>query len=226
MNVIPKSPNFRQKFGGILMKTSVSSTNMFQKKLELSSYNSSSNILKKKKDENEAIFKRGDKLIKILSEGITEKDGIILINSNLFLNFEQNKPQKPKVINRNKGKEAFNTIYQKKFTTKPKPKKTLEIKTNLRRNISTFQIKTANGYFTDIITTSKSKSKMNSISIKKKGPFSPDSKGTSMNGISTTRTKSNISISSLKSASLSKHVNSFRKSNEQMLALKSIFYQK
>ena len=160
--------------------------------------------------EEENLFKRGEELIRVLNEGIKENNqGQLIINSNIFLNLKfehktivksMSKPNinksKPKSINSNNDNtNSFKEIYHKQFNQKfittsnnqrafhkKVPRKEINLNTSSLNQIT--------------LSTLKGKKGAKTSSV----PKSPSSKKAT--NITTTRSKSNISISSLKSAHL------------------------
>lgn len=159
------------------------------------------------------LFKRGEELIKVLNEGIKENnDGQFIINSNIFLNLKfdhktivksmskpnitKSKPHKMKSPNHdNDNKSTFKLIYNKKFnqkfvTVSNNPKTYHKIVPRREINLNTSSLNQIT------ISTLKGKKGTKTSSV----PKSPFSK--KFTNLTTTRSKSNISILSLKSAHL------------------------
>lgn len=164
------------------------------------------------KVEEENLFKRGEELIKVLNEGIKENNqGQFIINTNIFLNLKfdhktivksNSKPNinksKPKSINtphRNNDNTSFKQIYHRQFnqkfiTTSNNPRSFHKIVPRKEINLNTSSLNQIT------LSTLKRKKGAKTSSV----PKSPSSKKAT--NITTTRSKSNISISSLKSAHL------------------------
>ena len=189
--------------------------------------------------EEENLFKRGEELIKVLNEGIKENNqGQFIINTNIFLNLKfehktivksMSKPNinksKPKSINtphrNNDNTNSFKEIYHKQFNQKfittsnnqrafhkKVPRKEINLNTSSLNQITLSTLKRKKGAKTSSV------------------PKSPSSKKAT--NITTTRSKSNISISSLKSAHLksSSSMCSYRTMSKQFSNYKNELYNK